>query len=72
VSASAAPEPWSLPHFVIDFDQPASTRYNKVFTHFREDLIQMENYWYSVIPGVMHDFFGLNDHLERYEAARKD
>jgi hypothetical protein len=39
-----------LPVYVIDFDEPAETRYNKMFEDYKGPLLEMENYWYSVIP----------------------
>ena len=38
------------PVYTIDFDEPAETRYNKMFEDLREPLLEMENYWYSQIP----------------------
>lgn len=50
VGAALALEPRETPKFVIDFDLDANVRYDQVYEHFREPLLQMENYWYEVIP----------------------
>jgi hypothetical protein len=34
----------------VDFDEPAATRYNKMFEDFKEPLLEMEQYWYGIIP----------------------
>lgn len=40
----------TYPEYVVDFDEPADTRYNRMFEDFKTPLLEMENYWYKVIP----------------------
>jgi len=35
---------------VIDFDKEPSERYLELYNHFKEPLIEMENYWFNVLP----------------------
>jgi hypothetical protein len=42
--------PTQYPTYTVDFDEPAATRYNKMFEDFKEPLLEMEQYWYGIIP----------------------
>lgn len=65
-------EPRSQRSFVIDFDLPANIRYDQMYHHFKDELIEMENYWYSVINPSLRDFYALGDNLERFQQANPD
>jgi hypothetical protein len=54
------------PEFIIDFDVPALQRYDSVFQHFRADILEMENYFYSIIPISIKDFYARGDNLQIY------
>ena len=49
----------------MDYDQPAESRYNEIFEHFKEDLIDLEN----IIYGSMHDEYKqfFSDNLDKLE-----
>ncbi len=55
------------PVYVIDFDQPAETRYNKMFEDLKVPLLEMENYWYSVIPADSRAI--IEDNMDLYAIA---
>lgn len=59
-----------IPIYEIDFDQPASIRYNHVFNDFIEPLLDMENYWYSTIPAESKAI--IENNLAEYAAAHPD
>ena len=59
----SAIEPRFVPSFVIDFDQPASSRYDDLFSYFKEPILQMENYFYYSIPPQIRGFYGEGDNL---------
>ena len=63
-------EPTDYPSFVIDFDKPASERYNEVNAHFREELLDMEDYWYNWYSEDYRQFF--EDNLEGLKEAQPD
>lgn len=68
VSVSAI-EPRFVPSFVIDFDQPASTRYDELYNYFKDTIIEMENYFYNAIPLSIRGFYAEGDNLERFRQA---
>lgn len=40
-----------MPTFTLDFDEPASTRYNQLFLHFNSSILEMETmFLHSVAP----------------------
>ena len=59
-----------MPKFRLDFDQPAKVRYNDVWHHFKDDIIEMENYFYNVIPEEERLFFFFNE--SEFEEAQPD
>ena len=46
----SAIEPRFVPSFKIDFDLPARNRYDELYIHFKDQIIEMENYFYYAIP----------------------
>ena len=60
------------PQFILDFDEPASTRYNELFVHFEDDLRVMETYWWDYIGHVpaYQDFF--RDNLDEFKELHAD
>ena len=63
-------EPTDYPEFVIDFDKPASERYLEVNTHFKEQLLDMEDYWYNWYSDDYRQFFV--DNIEGLKEAQPD
>jgi hypothetical protein len=70
--AVSALEPLNAPKFIIDFDVPASHRYLELYHHFKEPLLEMENYWYKVMPQATRDFYARNDNLQKFKQANPD
>eukprot|EP01033_Poteriospumella_lacustris_P013726 gene13726-9828_t len=68
--------PDKIPAFVINFDEPAATRYNEVFHYFRDDIIAMENsIMYSIAPFYRSTFMNNTDTIaqnnpEAFEAMQ--
>lgn len=68
--------PDKIPAFVINFDEPAATRYNEVFHYFRDDIIAMENsIMYSIAPVYRTTFMNNTDKIaqsnpEAFEAMQ--
>ena len=60
----------TFPVYTVDFDQPASTRYNEIFNDFREPLLEMEQYWYSVIPDYAQNI--IKDNMDLYMLAQPE
>ena len=50
LSVAVAIEPMVSPQFVLDFDLPASRRYDEVFEYYKEPMSLMEDYFYHSIP----------------------
>jgi len=65
-------EPRDTPRFIIDFDKPANVRYSAMYEHFKAPLLEMENYWYSVIAEPMRDFYLQGNNMEEYQLANPD
>jgi hypothetical protein len=63
---AVAIEPRVVPSFVIDFDQPASSRYDEIFSYFYEPLQEMEHYFYFSIPQTKRDFYGEGENLRKF------
>ena len=55
----------SIPEFTIDFDIPASTRYNEVFTHYKDQLKDMQLRFFHSVPPQFRNFFKDNLSLFR-------
>ena len=53
--------PRDVPKFRVDFDEPADTRYNEIWNHFKDGIISMEDYFYESIPPEGRDFFVNNE-----------
>ena len=68
----SAIEPRFVPSFIIDFDQPASIRYDELFNHFKDTILQMESYFYYAIPPQIRGFYGEGDNLEKFRQAQPD
>lgn len=56
--------PDKIPAFVINFDEPAASRYNEVFRHFHDEIIAMENsIMYSIAPVYRSMFMNNTDKI---------
>ena len=62
-------EPRAVPSFFIDFDVPASRRYDEVFNYFKAPLLEMEHYFYYSIPPATRSFYSEGDNLEKFRLA---
>ena len=51
-------------------DEPADIRYNHIFEHFKEPLLQMEHFWYSQIPAASRSIIETN--LDIYATAQPE
>lgn len=54
-------EPTDYPQFKVDYDQPAATRFNEVYDHFKEPLLEMENTIYATMNAEYKQFFKDNE-----------
>ena len=55
------------PVYVIDLGKPASVRYNKMFEDLKAPLLEMENFWYSMIPEESRQI--IENNMDKYAAA---
>ena len=62
--------PTQYPVYTVDFDEPAATRYNKMFEDFKEPLVEMEQYWYSIIPEYARSI--IRDNMDLYMIAQPE
>ena len=65
-------EPRDVPYFRIDFDLPASQRYQEVYHHFGETIAHMEDYFYESLPPVMRAFYADPDNMLAFRQAQPD
>ncbi len=65
-------EPRNVPVFKINFDLPASERYDEVYYHFKDTIVEMENYFYYSIPPKIRDFYNQGNNLELFKLAQPD
>ena len=61
--------PRSVPVFKINYDLPASERYDEVYYYFKDTIVEMENYFYYSIPTKIRDFYSQDNNLELFKLA---
>lgn len=56
---------------MIDYDKPASERYKEVFEHFKEPLLDMEDYWWNTFYSEeLRQWY--RDHMDDYKVSQPD
>lgn len=59
-----------LPSFVINFDEAATTRYNKIFHHYRNQIVEMENdMMHSIAPSYRQLFI---DNVDKFAISNPE
>ena len=61
-----------IPHFVIEYDLPASVRFNEVWHHFKDPLLDMENYFYSNMSAEIKAIFSDQENLSKLVVTQPD